>query len=98
MTGEMCEIFPDRATGVRSIVDRLVKLLGPQTRIWMGPCGFGAPQDARLRPGDRASTNFLASAELVAQLLGDGLLVDMGSTTTDIIPVYRWRAVPARAD
>ncbi len=87
MTGELCEIFPDRPTGVRTLVDRLVKLLGPETRIWMGPCGFGSAQEARLDPATVASTNFLASAELVAQLLGDGLLVDMGSTTTDIIPV-----------
>lgn len=87
MTGEMCEIFPDRASGVRGIVDRLVKLFGPDTRIWMGPCGFGSAQDAHHDPAAVASTNFLASAELVAQLLGDGLLVDMGSTTTDVIPI-----------
>jgi (4-(4-[2-(gamma-L-glutamylamino)ethyl]phenoxymethyl)furan-2-yl)methanamine synthase len=87
MTGELCELFPDRPTGVRTLIDRLVKLLGPDTRIWMGPCGFGSAQEARLDPATVASTNFLASAELVAQLLGDGLLIDMGSTTTDIIPV-----------
>jgi (4-(4-[2-(gamma-L-glutamylamino)ethyl]phenoxymethyl)furan-2-yl)methanamine synthase len=87
MTGELCELFPDRPTGVRTLVDRLVKLLGPDTRIWMGPCGFGSAQEARQDPATVASTNFLASAELVAQLLGDGLLIDMGSTTTDIIPV-----------
>jgi (4-(4-[2-(gamma-L-glutamylamino)ethyl]phenoxymethyl)furan-2-yl)methanamine synthase len=87
MTGELCELFPDRPTGVRTLIDRLVKLVGPDTRIWMGPCGFGSAQEARQDPATVASTNFLASAELVAQLLGDGLLVDMGSTTTDIIPV-----------
>jgi probable H4MPT-linked C1 transfer pathway protein len=94
MTGELCEIFPDRATGVRSIVDRLVKLFGGDTRIWMGPCGFGPANDARHDPATVASTNFLASAELVAQLMGDGLLVDMGSTTTDIIPIVSGTPCP----
>jgi uncharacterized hydantoinase/oxoprolinase family protein len=36
MTGELCELFPDRATGVRALVDRLAVLLGPGTRIWAG--------------------------------------------------------------
>src|SRR5262249_33520316 len=43
MTGELCEIFPDRAAGVAAIVDRLEALLGPDVRIWMGPRGFGTP-------------------------------------------------------
>jgi probable H4MPT-linked C1 transfer pathway protein len=94
MTGELCEIFPDRATGVRALIDRITKLVGPETRVWMGPCGFGSADEARGDPATVASTNFLASAELVAQLLGDGLLVDMGSTTTDIIPVVSGAPCP----
>jgi probable H4MPT-linked C1 transfer pathway protein len=87
MTGELCEIFPDRPTGVRTLIDRIVANLGPDARIWMGPCGFGGPEEARGDPATVASTNFLASAEIVGQILGDGILIDMGSTTTDIIPV-----------
>lgn len=94
MTGELCEIFPDRQTGVRTLIDRLVANLGADTRIWMGPCGFGSAEEARADPATVASTNFLASAELVGQLLGDGLLVDMGSTTTDIIPVLSGAPCP----
>ncbi len=94
MTGELCELFPDRATGVASIVDRLVSRLGQQTRIWMGPLGFGSAQEARIETAAVASTNFLASAAIVAQRCGDGLLIDMGSTTTDIIPVAGGAAAP----
>jgi len=36
---------------------------------------------------DVASANWHATAALVAKLAGDALLVDMGSTTTDIIPI-----------
>jgi probable H4MPT-linked C1 transfer pathway protein len=60
----------------------------------MGPRGFGSAQEAVIDPASIASTNFLASAEIIAERLGDGLLIDMGSTTTDIIPVVAGCPVP----
>ena len=95
MTGELCEVFPDRASGVRAIVDRLQVLLGADLRIWMGMRGIGRADEARADPVSVASTNFLASAALVARALPDALLVDMGSTTTDIVSV-RGGAIAAR--
>jgi probable H4MPT-linked C1 transfer pathway protein len=86
MTGELCEIFPDRATGVRVIIDR-VKTLLPRFQVWMGMRGLGAPDVAETDPMSVASTNFLASAALIARRIPDALLIDMGSTTTDIIAV-----------
>jgi probable H4MPT-linked C1 transfer pathway protein len=86
MTGELCELFPDRPTGVCVIIDRLKTLL-PSFQVWMGSRGLGTPDVAETDPASVASTNFLASAALVAQRLPNALLVDMGSTTTDIIPI-----------
>jgi (4-(4-[2-(gamma-L-glutamylamino)ethyl]phenoxymethyl)furan-2-yl)methanamine synthase len=94
MTGELCEIFPDRRTGVITLVDRIVALLGSEARIWMGPRGFGSAQEAHIDPVCVASTNFLATAEVIARHLGEALLIDMGSTTTDIIPIVGGRASP----
>ncbi len=94
MTGELCEIFPDRKAGVTTLVERLATLLGHGIRIWMGPRGYGSPQEAVIDPLAVASTNFLASAHLVARHFGDALLIDMGSTTTDIIPVVAGAAAP----
>ncbi len=94
MTAELCELFPDRKTGVMTLVERLTALISPDIRIWMGPRGFGSPQEAAIDPLAVASTNFLASAELVALRLGDGLLIDMGSTTTDIVPVVAGAPAP----
>jgi probable H4MPT-linked C1 transfer pathway protein len=94
MTGEMCELFPDPRIGVQTLVDRLTTFLGPETRIWMGTRGFGTAQQAHDDPDFVASTNFLATATLVAKRLGYGLLIDMGSTTTDIIPVSANRPCP----
>lgn len=94
MTGELCELFPDRKTGVTTLVERLAALVGPDVRIWMGPRGFGSPQEAVIDPMAVASTNFLATAELIARRVGSAVLIDMGSTTTDIIPVVDGAPAP----
>ena len=86
MTGELADIFPDRYTGVARICERLTIRFGPDVRIWMGPRGFGSAADAEHHVTGTASTNFLATATLSARLAGDGLLIDMGSTTADIVP------------
>jgi probable H4MPT-linked C1 transfer pathway protein len=87
MTGELCELFPDRRSGVAAILDRLEAILLPAMRIWMGPHGFGDIEEAHADPLSAASTNFLASATLVSRRMSGALLIDMGSTTTDIIPI-----------
>jgi (4-(4-[2-(gamma-L-glutamylamino)ethyl]phenoxymethyl)furan-2-yl)methanamine synthase len=85
MTGELADIFPDRYTGVATLVEKLSAACGPATRYWMGAQGFGDAAAAIANHMDVASTNFLATATIAAQLVGDGLLIDMGSTTTDIL-------------
>jgi probable H4MPT-linked C1 transfer pathway protein len=94
MTGELCEIFPDRERGVTALVERLTGLVGADVRIWMGPRGLGSAHEAAIDPLAVASTNFLASATLIGQRVGDALLIDMGSTTTDIIPVVAGAPAP----
>jgi probable H4MPT-linked C1 transfer pathway protein len=88
MTGELSDIFPSREVGVATLL-RLISQHFPSGNnlIYAGRSGFvGAGQAARLG-GDIASANWHATASLVARLAGDALFVDMGSTTTDIIPV-----------
>ncbi len=85
MTGELADVFPDRYTGVAVLVEKLTSALGAETRFWMGPRGLGSSTDALAHYNDVASTNFLATAQIAARGAGHGLLIDMGSTTTDII-------------
>lgn len=94
MTGELSDLFPDRKTGVNALVGRIAKEFGPKTRFWMGAKGFGSKSDALKSVTDVGSTNFLASAALVAQSEPDALLVDFGSTTVDIVPIRDGRPVP----
>ena len=88
MTGELCELFPDRQTGVREILSHLATELDADLRVYMGLRGFADTATAMAEPASVGSMNFLASAALVARSLPDALLIDMGSTTTDIIRQY----------
>lgn len=89
MTAELTEIFESRESGVLKILERLRECLSGELRIYMGLKGFAAPQSAAGDPLSVASANFLATAALVARLRPEALLIDMGSTTTDIIACDR---------
>jgi probable H4MPT-linked C1 transfer pathway protein len=94
MTGELSDLFPDRETGVATLVGRITAEVGGNVRFWMGPRGFGDANAARQNHRDVGSTNFLATATLVGRRLGEALLIDFGSTTADIIPVKAGKPVP----
>ncbi len=96
MTGELSDLFSNRKQGVDAIVGRLVAQFGPLTQFWMGPRGFGTGHEAKSNPTETGSTNFLATAALLGSLPRSetSLLIDFGSTTADIIPIVRGRAVP----
>jgi probable H4MPT-linked C1 transfer pathway protein len=87
MTAELCDIFPDRRTGVCALVAKLSASLGPAMRYWCGARGFCDAEETLREPLAAASANFLASAALAARHHPECLLVDMGSTTVDIVAV-----------
>lgn len=90
MTGEMADLFPDRSSGVEHIVacfaERIDARHRDMLRFYAGKHGF-VNAEAGARYGDAiASANWLATAECCAASEGEGILIDIGSTTTDIIP------------
>lgn len=92
MTGEMADLFESRAAGVAILAERLAARFGAErTRFYAGPSGWLDWEGARRQPDRVASANWHASAALVARRLDAALLVDIGSTTTDLIPVRRGR-------
>ncbi len=86
MTGELTDLWPDRATGVVALAAALAARLGAETRIYAGPDGLVAAGAAAGHIDTIASANWHATAAALALRLPAGILVDMGSTTTDIIP------------
>ncbi len=95
MTGELSDIFDNRDDGVHRLIDHLNYVFGSRAHFWCGELSFQSAEAAKEYPADVASTNFLATSKFVAKTVGDGLLIDMGSTTTDIIPLRGGKPTPA---
>jgi probable H4MPT-linked C1 transfer pathway protein len=86
MTGELCDAFPSRREGVIGLADIAARHLGAP-RFYAGRVGFVALTGVAAHARAIASANWRASAEAVALDHGDALLIDIGSTTTDLIPI-----------
>ncbi|MGZ8163983.1 MAG: hydantoinase/oxoprolinase family protein [Methylobacter sp.] len=87
MTGELVDLFVNRADGVKQIIDTMHELLpGKPCLIFAGYEGFLIPEGVEARHYEAiASANWLASALFAAQKVESGLFIDIGSTTTDIL-------------
>ncbi len=86
MTGELADCFPDRVEGVTTLLDCAEQSLGRDLHVYM-PDGLTSLKAARAKPELVASANWHASAGLAGQWYDQAVLVDIGSTTTDIIAV-----------
>jgi probable H4MPT-linked C1 transfer pathway protein len=88
MTGELADLFPDRARGVAAILDVLAEFLpAERLAIYTTEGAFIGANQARAEPRLVASANWHATALHLARTLSDGMLLDIGSTTTDLVPV-----------
>jgi probable H4MPT-linked C1 transfer pathway protein len=87
MTGELVDLFDGRNEGVKQILSAMCPLLGDsEVMVYAGTDGILRIGDVRAdHYPNIASANWLASATWAAQKMGDGLFVDIGSTTTDIL-------------
>lgn len=87
MTGEMVDLFPDRAQGVSRIAVHLAEALGPSLRLFDAEGSWRMPHEAGRHWRSIASANWCATARVLAPLLGSAVLADIGSTTSDLIPL-----------
>ena len=88
MTGELADTFSSRTEGVAHLADLAARELGSAV-MYAGPAGYINPEDAREHYADIASANWHACAALIARRCSHALLIDLGSTTTDIVPVLQ---------
>ena len=86
MTGELVDLWPDRATGVAAIAATLTSRLEGALAFFAGASGFVGSDAAGAHWSGVASANWRATAEALAADCPAGLLVDVGSTTCDIVP------------
>jgi probable H4MPT-linked C1 transfer pathway protein len=100
MTAELADCFATKREGVGFVLDAF-RTAFPGAEPWVyGVDGrFRSADDARQRPLEVAAANWRASAALVARTFPDVLFLDVGSTTTDVIPIVAGGvAVQGRTD
>lgn len=102
MTAELCDCFATKAEGVSAVLGAVWKSFpGRPIRVWGTDGRFHDMETAVKHPDLAAASNWLALATLAARVLpeGPGILVDTGSTTTDLIPLLDGRpAARGRTD
>lgn len=96
MTGELADCFADRSVGVAHIVAQMswaAARLGIDELAFYGvDRQFRDSADATQHADLVAAANWHALASFVAEeVAGRAILVDIGSTTTDIIPIFQGR-------
>lgn len=96
MTAELSQAFRTKREGVRFVLDHVVAAFPDAlVRVHTVDGRFLDAAAAREAPFDVAAANWAATARLVATSWPDAVLIDVGSTTTDITPIVAG-AVAAR--
>lgn len=95
MTAELCDCYPTKAVGVNSVLDATLDAFsGRPVHVWGTDRSFHDEGEIRQKPLLAAAANWLALAEVAARLVpdGPGILIDIGTTTSDLIPLRDGRA------
>ena len=102
MTGEIADCYGSRREGVADIIAAVRQAVGPACTvgIYLVDGSIVTPDDALRRPLDAAASNWHAVARFAAACVGAGrgLVVDVGSTTTDIVPLRDGAVVATARD
>jgi (4-(4-[2-(gamma-L-glutamylamino)ethyl]phenoxymethyl)furan-2-yl)methanamine synthase len=95
-TAELSDAFRTKREGVGFVLDAAESALGGSLLLAFTTGGELVPfAKARARAPEVAAANWLASALAVARVCPDALMIDVGSTTTDVVPIVAGRVVAA---
>ncbi len=92
MTAELCDCYPAKTVGVNAVLDAVLEGLPTfSIAVWGVDGDFHSVAEARRQPHLAAAANWLALANVAARSIPEsrGILIDIGSTTTDLIPLER---------
>jgi probable H4MPT-linked C1 transfer pathway protein len=92
MTAELSDAFRTKREGVCFVLDAAEDALGDRPLSVLTTTGeLVSTAAARERPWDVAAANWVATALAVADAHPDALLIDVGSTTADVVPIAAGR-------
>ncbi|MGU9977371.1 MAG: hydantoinase/oxoprolinase family protein [Candidatus Oxydemutatoraceae bacterium WSBS_2016_MAG_OTU14] len=86
ITGETADCFVTRQEGVDAILKECARWMPKTTAVYAGDSGWINLDQASQYPYKIASVNWHATAQCCADEMKCGILLDIGTTTTDIIP------------
>jgi probable H4MPT-linked C1 transfer pathway protein len=90
MTAELSQAFRTKREGVGVVLDAVERAFpAGDLHVYTVDGRFIRPTEARMRPLEVAASNWAATARLVGRFAPDCILVDIGTTSTDIIPIVR---------
>jgi hypothetical protein len=98
MTGELADCFATKAEGVSRILSAVDALAGASPSfVWTTAGRFLSPREAREDWSQVAAANWHALATWIGRMAprGTALLLDVGSTTTDVIPLRDGEPCPS---
>lgn len=97
MTGELVDLFDNRAIGVKTIADYMTEILSEEVKFYrISPHAddcFIELSDIEQHAKAVASANWHASAMWLANHIEDAIFVDIGSTTTDIVHIANHQVI-----
>src|SRR5208337_88148 len=97
MTGELCDCFDNKRQGVHAILAAVESVCeGTSVQVWRTDGQLVDIATARSTPLLTGAANWLALATFACRhaQAGTALLVDIGSTTTDIVPLSHGKPIP----
>jgi probable H4MPT-linked C1 transfer pathway protein len=99
MTAELSDEFRTKREGVGFVLDAVEAAVPGRVLVFTTAGELVRLAEARARPLDVAAANWVASALAVGALHTDALMLDVGSTTADVIPIAGGRvAAEGRTD
>ncbi len=94
MTAELSDIFSNRSIGTKHIINLTSKLLIKKKVFFYNyKKNFFNKKDAIKKTPLINSMNWHASANFISKYVSNCLLIDIGSTTTDIIPIKNGKII-----
>jgi probable H4MPT-linked C1 transfer pathway protein len=94
MTAELSDAFQTKREGVNYILD-CVALFSDRAPVWVldVDAELIRIEEARLKPLRVAAANWAATGWLAAKLARNCIVIDVGSTSTSIVPVLQGRVI-----
>ena len=93
-TAELVDIFPDRITGLKRLTECITAILDKNSiRFYSGKSGWISAENISDYATNIVSANWYATASFIARYIDKGILLDIGSTTTDIVAFANGRVM-----